>query len=461
VKPLIPNKKKILVVDDDKELGASLVDMLSFKGYNVRWVGNGPDALNTITTDSIDIVLLDLLLPGMDGLEVLKHILQISPLTIVIMMSGHGTIQTALEATQLGAYDWLEKPLTKDRLLLTVRNAIDKNTLMHDREILLSEAKSRYRMVGISPALKNVYKIIDKVADKNTTILISGESGTGKELVARAIYINSQRVTAPFIKVNCAAIPETLIESELFGHVKGAFTGALNDKEGKFQLAHNGTLFLDEIGDLSLSAQSKVLRTIETGELSKVGTEKIEVVDIRLITATNKDLSKMISEGTFREDLYHRINVIEINIPPLRERPDDILPLVHYFLEQFCIENALEKKEFTSSAEALLLSHSWPGNVRELRNFTEKVTVLVELQKVTVQQIADLLKFPKLKDDLIKPRTFKLAKENFEDKFIRDSLIINDWNITRTAIMLDIPRSLLYQKIKKYSIEGVSTNRVG
>ena len=450
------SQKKILVVDDDETMGDVLSDILSTEGYAVQWVGNGPDAIKYIKEDSFDVVLLDLLLPGINGLEILKQILHINPSIVIVMMSGHGTIKTAVEATRLGAYEWLEKPLEKDRVLLTVRNAIEKSTLQKEKDILLSEAKETYKMVGASPEIEQVYQLIDKVAPTDTTVLITGESGTGKELVAHAIHINSKRSTYPFVEINCAAVPDTLIESELFGHVKGAFTGAIKSQEGKFQQANDGTLFMDEIGDLSSIAQAKVLRAIDTGEVARIGSNKVEKVDVRLITATNMNLTEMVEKGRFREDLYHRINVIEIHIPPLRERREDIPPLLHYFLEIYASQNNVVKKELTPGAEALVFSHDWSGNVRELKNFAEKVTVLVDAQKITRHHVAELLKFPQIKNDHSGPKTFKQAKKSFEKHFIISALTQNNWNISRTAEALDLSRSLLYRKMEMYGIKADS-----
>ena len=447
------NTEHILIVDDDAEMGDTLRDILCLKGYSVQWVGNGSDALKIINNDDIDVVLLDLLLPGMNGIEVLKRIFHINPCISVIMMSGHGTIQTALETTQLGAYDWLEKPLEKDRVFLTIRNAIEKSTLLSEKEVLLSQIKTRYRMVGTSSAMQTVYQLIDKVALKNIRVLITGESGTGKDLVAHAIHLNSQRASVPFIHVNCAAVPETLIESELFGHKKGAFTGAVSDKKGKFQIANRGTLFLDEIGDLSNNAQAKILRTIETGEVQMVGSEKVENVDVRLISATNKNLPDLISKGAFREDLFHRINVIEINILPLRARTDDILPLTDYFLEMFCTHNNVKKKLLTSSAETVLLAYNWPGNVRELRNLVEKIVVLVDTPKVNGHHVADLLEFSRGRQVFDGVKTFKQAKKSFEKSYIANALWKNEWKISKTAKTLDMTRSSLYDKINEYGIK--------
>ncbi len=449
----MPPKKKILVVDDDQIMGDILADILNYKGYNVHWVGSGTEALQIINLNQIDIVMLDLLIPGMDGIEILKEINKSKPGSIVIMMSGHGTIQSAVEATKLGAYDWLEKPLEKERVLLTVKNAVDKNTLLQEREILLADAKQRYQMIGTSPGLKKVYQLIDKVATSDTTVLISGESGSGKELVARAIHINSQRATAPFVQLNCAAVPDSLIESELFGHVKGSFTGAHADRKGRFQLADGGTLFLDEIGDLSPAAQAKVLRTIETKEVETVGAEKTDKVDVRYIFATNKNLPELVKKGAFREDLLFRSNVIEIPVPPLRERAEDTLPLAHYFLDLFCSQNNLEKKALLPDAEAILLSHKWSGNVRELRNLMEKIVILVDNPKISASHISCFLNSPALALDLSHCTTFKQAKESFEKSFILFALSANKWNVVKTAQTLDMERSVLYKKMEKYGIK--------
>ena len=452
------SKNKILIVDDDQVMGEILGDILLCEGYAYHQVYNGPSAIEAIQTSAYDVILLDLLLPGLDGIGVLKKVLQTDPTVIVIMMSGHGSIQKAVEATRLGAYEWLEKPLKAERVLLTLRNAIEKNRLLQEREAIISMAKSQYRMIGVSSSLREIFQIIDKIAGKDITVLITGESGTGKELVANAIFLNSNRASAPLVQVNCAAIPETLIESELFGHVKGAFTGALEEKSGKFYLANNGTLFMDEIGSLSIYAQAKVLRAIETGEVAKIGTEKIEKVDLRLISATNQNLQKMVLDGTFREDLYHRINVIEIKIPPLRERTDDILPLASYFINIFCSQYNIKNKELLPSAEAILLSHPWSGNVRELRNVAEKITVLVDSPEVAGEQVQKVIHFPGLSFNVAENETFTQAKRNFEMIFLRNALSKNDWNVLKTAGRLKMSRSLLYKKMEIYNIELNSKN---
>jgi two-component system, NtrC family, nitrogen regulation response regulator NtrX len=391
---LMTARIKILIIDDDPVMGDVVRDILAFHGYAVSYIGNGGDALQMVFNENFDVILLDLLLPGINGLEILRQIIERKPETQVVMMSGHGTIQTAVQATKMGAYDWLEKPLEKERLLLTVRHAVERNRLGHERDALIRDAKERYRMIGVSPAMQRVFHLIDRVAAKDATVLITGESGTGKDLVAHAIHQNSQRSAAPFVRMNCAAVPESLIESELFGHVRGAFTNAMNEKKGKFQAADGGTLFMDEIADLSISAQSKVLRAVETGEVAKVGSDKSEAVDIRLISASNKDLHAMVGAGTFREDLFHRINVIEIRMPPLRDRKEDIPPLAAHFLEEYSARYNIRRKQLMPDAEALLLMYDWKGNIRELRNLMEKLVVLVDTVQLGGRQVSQIMGFP-------------------------------------------------------------------
>ncbi|MBN1603320.1 MAG: sigma-54-dependent Fis family transcriptional regulator [Chitinispirillaceae bacterium] len=452
-------EQNILIVDDDRELGETIQDLLSTKGYKTTWVGNGGDAVNSMQKQHFCMVLLDLLLPDTDGIQVLQRVLQIDPAAVVIMMSGHGTIENAVKATHSGAYDWLEKPLEKERLFLAVRNGLDKCRLVQDKERFLSEIKEQYRMVSVSKPMQQVFNLIDKVAGQNTSVLITGESGTGKELVAGAIHLNSSRAAGPFVRVNCAAVPETLIESELFGHTRGAFTGAHTDKQGKFQAADGGTLFLDEIGDLSQSAQAKILRAIESGEVERVGDAGLHKVNVRLITATNKDLRKLIAAGAFREDLFHRINVVEIHIPSLKERMDDIVPLAQHYLEQYCEENNIQLKTLEPAAEAVLMAHDWPGNVRELRNVAEKIAILVESADVTAQQVAAVMEIPQKDGMADGGRTLAQARQAFDKSFITKTLEMNDWNVSRAARVLDVHRSSLYDKMKQLGIEEVSGSR--
>jgi len=450
---------KILIGDDDRELCESLTDVLAYFGFETAWVGNGKAALEAVADRSCRVVLLDLLLPGVDGLEVMRRILETDPTMIIIMMSGHGNIRNAIQATRLGAYDWLEKPFESERLLITVRNALEKWTLLREKTLLLEEARQRYRMVGTSEPMREIFRLIDKVAPTNSTVLISGESGTGKELVARAIHLNSRRASAPFIKVNCAAIPETLIESELFGHKKGAFTHAVSDRAGKFLQAHGGTLFLDEIGDLSPDAQAKVLRAVEYGEIETVGTDTTEIVDVRLIAATNKNLRSMMSEKRFREDLYHRINFINIHIPPLRKRVEDVLPLARHFLDVYSRENQLPSRMLTPDAIHVMQTYDWPGNVRELRHLMERVFVLVEPLKVTSQHLYDLLAGKRsLSRDEEEDPDYRQAVKAFEKSYITNQLISNGWNISQTARRMRVARSMLYKKMDEYGIRQMSSD---
>lgn len=450
------DKKYILIVDDDFEVGKSLQSLLNNSNQKVQTVDNAKKAIDIIQSNIIDVVLLDLKLPDRDGIDVLKQILEISPSIIVIMISGFGSIETAVKAVQIGAFDWLEKPLNRERVLLTVQHALEKRILIQEKQILLNKAKNQYKMIAASKALGKVLLLVDKVASSNASVLITGESGTGKELVARAIHLNSQRVLKPFVCLNCAAVPENLIESELFGHRKGSFTNATYNKEGKFQLAHTGTLFLDEIGDLSVSSQAKVLRSIETGEIEKVGAENTTKVNFRLISATNKHLPQMIKEGTFREDLYHRISTINIDIPPLRNRPEDILPLCEHYLKFFCKSQNIENKKISSSGEKILLQYSWPGNVRELRNVIEKMTVLIDSKEISGFQVTEILQDSIKNYNFEDPKDLKNARNNFERRFIYYSLVGNNWNITRTAKSLGIPRSTLYEKIEKFKLHEPS-----
>ncbi|MBN2029861.1 sigma-54-dependent Fis family transcriptional regulator [bacterium] len=347
----------------------------------------------------------------------------------------------------------------KELYMLKVDHTLEKKGFSHHSDLSISEVKSKYKIVGVSRAIKGIIKLIDKVASQDTIIMITGESGTGKEMIAYAIHLNSRRADKPFICVNCAAIHETLIESELFGHKRGSFTGAYATKKGKFQLADKGTLFLDEIGDLSANAQAKLLRTIETGEVEILGNEHEENVDVRIISATNKNLEDLVARGIFREDLLHRINVIEINIPPLRQRPDDILPLTNHFLEIYCAHNKIRTKRLTPSAEAVLLAYNWPGNVRELRNIVEKMTVLVDSPVINNHHIAEFLKFPGSVNGLYKAKPFKQAKKSFEKSYITHALWRNNWNVSKTAKVLELPRSSLYEKIKEYNIQRSPENQ--
>src|SRR5213079_2402567 len=360
---------------------------LEYEGYAITLASSGDDALTAYAEQPPHLVLLDVKMAGLDGLAVLKKLREADPAAIVVMISGHGTIQTAVEATQLGAHDFLEKPLDTDRILLTLRNALEHVDLASENVRLKAEVHAHYEMVGASRAVKDVIERIEKVAPTAARVLITGENGTGKELVARAIHTLSPRAQQPFIEVNCAAIPSELIESELFGHMKGSFTGAFADRAGKFELADGGTLFLDEIGDMSLSAQAKVLRALQEGVISRVGTGKALPVDVRVIAATNKTLGAEIEQGRFREDLLYRLNVVPIHVPALRERRGDIAQLVAHFAGELTQRGGLPAKEFEAAAVERLTAHDWPGNIRELKNAVERLLILASGPTVTQSDV--------------------------------------------------------------------------
>ena len=401
---------------------------------------------------------------GMDGLETLRKLRELDAHAQVVMISGHGTIQTAVEATQLGAYDFLEKPLDTDRILLTLRNALQHLDLESENVRLKAEVHAHYEIVGSSKAVKQVIERIEKVAPTAARVLITGENGTGKELVARAIHALSPRGQGPFVEVNCAAIPSELIESELFGHMKGSFTGAFADRAGKFELADGGTLFLDEVGDMSLSAQAKVLRALEEGVISRVGSGKTLEVDVRVIAATNKDLKAEIAAGRFRDDLLYRLNVVPIEVPPLRSRRGDIPQLIEHFVEQLTRRGGLPAKPFDREAVQRLAAHDWPGNIRELRNAVERLLILAPGPVATVADVerlagmtpgeggrgtgtADLAGAP-----WARAATFEQFKQAAEQAYLLAKLKENDWNVSETARTLEMPRSNLYKKIERYGL---------
>ena len=455
--------QNILVVEDDPNFAFLVKDTLEEAGYKVTTVGSGEEALEKLRAKGEwDLMLLDLRLPGINGLETLERSLLIAPDLAVILISGHGDIQTAVKAVKKGAYDFLEKPVKSDRLLLTVRRALDFIDLQRDRNRYLEEMRSRYQLIGVSDAMKRILTVVDRVAATDVTVLITGESGVGKEMVARAIHLNSNRAAKPFVQVNCAAIPDTLVESELFGHVKGAFTGALHSHEGKFQQAKGGTLFLDEIGDLSPSAQAKILRAIESREVTKVGGERVDAIDVRLIVATNRDLDRLVREGRFREDLYHRINVVSIQIPPLRQRREDIIPLAETFLKHFASMYNRRPPALTPDAKGVLLSHNWPGNVRELRNVMEKATILLDSDELHGHDLVQLIQGTVTTVGEAETGGFKQAKRTFERTYILTQLERNGWNIARTARAMGVERSHLYKMMERLGIaDRRKTDQVG
>jgi DNA-binding NtrC family response regulator len=446
--------KTILVVDDDKSIRDSLKMVLEFESYEVLFAENGPDALRQMAATPIDLILLDVKMAGMDGLEVLQRVREKRAELPVIMISGHGTIETAVEATKLGAFDFLPKPLDRDKLLVTVRNALHQAKISEEYRQLRESVEGKWQILGESAKIKEILAVIERVAPTDVRVLITGENGTGKELVARALQRLSKRSSKPFVEVNCAAIPSELIESELFGHEKGSFTGATSQRIGKFEQADGGTLFLDEIGDMSFRAQAKVLRALEEGKIERVGGTKLITVDVRVIAATNKNLEEEIKKGNFRDDLYHRLRVIPVHVPALRERRDDIPILVKSFIGDVCARNGMALK--TSSEEALrrLSLLEWRGNVRELRNTVERLVILspgtsidVSLLEVGVQGGRG-----EFEDILAQGGTFQQFKERAEAAFIRRQLDLHKWNISKTAESLDIQRSHLYTKMKRYGL---------
>jgi len=449
-------KEKILVVDDEENIRKSLKMILEYEGFQFLEAAEGEEVLSLLEeTVGLDIVLLDVKLPGKDGLEVLSEIKKKPYSPEVIMISGHGTIKTAVEATKLGAFDFLEKPLHRERVLLSIRNALNQNKLRREWLDLKKKAEKKYELIGNHPLMKKLWKEILKTAPTNATILIYGESGTGKELIARAIHNHSLRAKERFVQVNCAAIPEELIESELFGHEKGAFTGATERKTGKFEQADGGTIFLDEIGDMSLKTQSKVLRVLEEGEVQKVGSSKISKVDVRVIVATNKDLRKEIQEGRFRDDLYFRLNVVPLYSPALREKNEDVPLLMEYFCRNFAEENNFKVKKFSEEAIQAMMKYPWKGNVRELKNVVERLIIMTEGDIIEKKDLPEQIRGEAhiYLPDPQKTKTLKEFRELAEKDFILSKLQENNWNISQTAREIDTPRSNLYKKLSQYGIK--------
>jgi len=447
-------KPKVLVVDDEEAIRSSLRMIFEYEGYECLLAANGQAAIKMAEREAPDLVFLDIKMPQVDGMEVLKAIKSDEGSPPVVILSGHGTVATAVEATKLGAYDFIEKPPDRERLLLVARNALSQRKLTEENRRLKLSFDERYRMEGESPALQKVWDAVRRAAPTNATVLITGESGVGKELVARAIHRNSNRRDEAFIQVNCAAIPEELIESELFGHEKGSFTGATEKQIGKFELAHKGTIFLDEVGDMSLRTQAKVLRVLQEGEVERIGSQKTVNVDVRVIAATNKDLETAIEKGDFREDLYFRLNVIPINVPPLRDRPEDIAPLVRHFVKQFSAESNFHAKTFNPAAMETLKRHSWRGNVRELRNTIERLLIMAEGDEIGPEHLAEVLRrAPEGATSAPEPAaSLQDFKAGAERSFLVQKLRENRWNISATAAAIGTPRSNLYKKLEQYQI---------
>jgi two-component system nitrogen regulation response regulator NtrX len=448
--------RRILIVDDEQGIRATLGQLLEFEGYEVRAVGNAVDGITEYQKQRPDLVFLDVKMAGIDGVEALKKIKEHDPSAIVVMISGHATIQTAVEATQLGAYDILEKPLDTDRILVTLRNALQHLDLHEENARLRETIQSRYEIVGRSYGIRLVIDKIDRVAKTPARILVTGENGTGKELVARAIHSQSTRAEEPFVEVNCAAIPSELIESELFGHMKGSFTGAIADRAGKFEQAHGGTIFLDEVGDMSLAAQAKVLRVLQDGVVTRIGGAKPIEVDVRVLSATNKNLEAEITEQRFREDLFYRLNVVPIHVPPLRERREDIPLLVAHFVNVLTKREGVAPRTVAPEAVERLSKLDWPGNVRELRNTIERLLILAAGPRVTADDVARLGGRHDTDQtglgSLLDCKTFEEFKHAAERAFLLAKLREYDWNVSETARGLDMPRSNLYKKIERYGL---------
>ena len=447
---------RILVVDDESGVREALRQLLEYEGYAVALATSGPDALGAFADFKPHLVLLDVKMAGMDGLAVLGRLRETDPHALVVMISGHGTIATAVEATQLGAHDFLEKPLDTHRVLLTLKNALQHVVLEREVRALKAAVEQRHEIVGSSPAIRQVIERIEKVAPTPARLLITGENGTGKELVARAVHRLSPRSNRAFVEVNCAAIPSELIESELFGHVKGSFTGAFADRIGKFELADGGTLFLDEVGDMSAAAQAKVLRVLQEGIITPIGSARTVKVDVRVIAATNKKLEDEIVAGRFREDLLYRLNVVPIDVPPLRARREDIPQLVEHFAGQLATQQGLTPRTFAAAAVERLRRHQWPGNVRELRNTVERLMILANGDEVSeadaMRMVGPAAEDAGLGDVLLESPTFEQFKQNAEKAFLLAKLKEHDWNVSETARRLEMPRSNLYKKIERYRL---------
>ena len=448
-------KNKIFILDDEKDICESIKMILDYEGYNVEFSTDPQNIIEFLSDNNFDVLLLDIQMPKMNGFEILNKIKENNITVSTIIISAFGNVENAIKATKLGAFDFIEKPIDRDKLLITIRNAVDKKNLVNENLSLKKKVFSEDRIFGKSIQIKNILETIAKVAKTDARILITGENGTGKELIAREIHKQSLRSSSDLIEVNCAAIPNELIESELFGHEKGSFTGAFNKRIGKFELADGGTLFLDEIGDMSLQAQAKVLRAIEDGKIERVGGNSKISVNVRIVSATNKDLQEEIAKGNFREDLFHRLNVIPIHISPLRERKEDIPELVNRFIELLAQKYNSTKIIFSDSAIARLQNLHWKGNVRELKNFIERVAILTGKSNLTDKDLSAFISNEKIDDNELFDisNSFQEFKEKAEKAFIVKQLQSNNWNISKTADVLGIQRSHLYGKMKKYKIE--------
>lgn len=454
---------KILIIDDERSIRNTLREILEYEQFQVDDIDNGADALLLITKNEYDLILCDIKMNKMDGMEVLTEGLKIQPDLPFIMISGHGTVETAIEASKKGAYDFITKPPDLNRLLLTVRNALERKNLVIETKVLKRKASRTREILGNSPSIQKIKDTIDRVAPTDARVLITGANGSGKELVARWLHEKSNRSDSVLIEVNCAAIPSELIESELFGHEKGSFTSAIKQRIGKFEQANGGTLFLDEIGDMSLSAQAKVLRALQENKVTRVGGEKEIDVNVRVIAATNKDLQKEIDAGNFRMDLFHRLSVILIHVPHLTERKDDIPLLAQSFCNEICNDYGMPVKEITKEAMEVLKTMVWTGNIRELRNMIERLIILsdkvisdnevISFANPNSISISNTLSKTENSSNFDEFTNFQEYKDHSERNFIKYKLEKNNWNVSKTADEIDIQRSHLYSKIEKYSLK--------
>jgi two-component system nitrogen regulation response regulator NtrX len=471
-------KPRILVIDDEASIRDTLRMILEYEGYDVMQAATGEEGVRLIEREAPDLVFLDIKMPGMDGLDVLQRVRHLTDATPIVVISGHAqqggaSSSEAAEAIKLGARDFIEKPPTQDRILVTVRNALDTSRLRSENRSFKRDAEKRYLVVGDSPALQAVREAIHKAAPTNATVLVWGESGVGKELVARAIHRESLRREGPFVQVNCAAIPDELIESELFGHEKGSFTGATDRQIGKFEQADKGTIFLDEVGVMSLKTQAKVLRVLQEQELERLGSNRIIKVDVRVLAATNKHLEEAIDRGTFREDLFYRLNVVPIHVPPLRERREDIPALVRHFADLLARENNFRRKTFSAQAMEKLKHRHWRGNIRELRNAVERVLIMTTGDSIDARDVPDdgaaraepapAVAAPASAPDQAwaSAATLQEFKSLSERAFLVRKLRENGWNISKTAEVIDTPRSNLYKKLEQYQITEEQDGREG
>ncbi len=454
----------VLVIDDEINIRKSLDGVLSDEGYRVSLAESAEKGVELLSRSIVDAVLLDVWLPGIDGLEALRQIRQMYPLLPVIMISGHGTIDMAVKAVKNGAFDFIEKPISLDKLLITLSRAIEREILQSENVELKERMERKFRMVGDSEPMRKLRSEIAAAGPTNASVLVSGENGSGKEIVAREIHRHSRRAGKPFVAVNCAAIPDELIESELFGHERGAFTGAVGKRRGRFELADGGTLFLDEVGDMSPRTQAKILRVLEERAFERVGGgEKIRA-DVRILAATNRNLPKEVAAGRFREDLYFRLNVFPILVPPLRDRREDIAPIAGHFVEEICAEQGKETKKFSGEAMHRLLAHSWPGNIRELRNVVERLVILTMGQRIEGDTVRRVLApgLPAAETDhapVFDEENFREATLAFEKAYLERKLRENDFNVSRTAEKLGLDRTSIHRKMKQLGIAAEGGRR--